>query len=61
MNKDQANFARLIKDATRWRAFDATVAETKARNASVPKEEIDAAIKEALANVRAEGFGRRRR
>lgn len=49
------------RDATRWRALDATVAATKARNQSVPKEEIDAAIKEALANVRAEGLGNRYR
>lgn len=34
--------------AVRWRVFDQTVAETKARNAAVPADEIDSAIDEAL-------------
>ena len=57
----KGDLAKFIEEAVRWRVFDATVAETKARNAGVPDEEIDAAIEEALATVRAERFGSRRR
>jgi transcriptional/translational regulatory protein YebC/TACO1 len=39
--------------------FHQTVEDTKARNANVPQEEIEAAIDEALAAVRAERFSKR--
>jgi len=57
----KGDLAKFIEEAVRWRVFDATVAETKARNAGVSEEEIDAAIEDALATVRAERFGSRRR
>lgn len=57
----KGDLAKFIEEAVRWRVFDATVAETKARNAGVPEAEIEAAIDEALATVRAERFGSRRR
>jgi Ribbon-helix-helix domain len=57
----KGDLAKFIEEAVRWRVFDATVAETKARNAGVPAKEIDAAIDEALAAVRAERFGSRSR
>lgn len=56
----KGDLARFIEEAVRWRVFDATVAETKARNAGAPPGEIDAAIDEALATIRAERFGARR-
>lgn len=56
----KGDLAKFVEDAVRWRVFDTTVAETKARNTGVPEEEIDAAINEALATVRAEHFGSRR-
>lgn len=46
-------------DAVGWRVFHQTVEDTKARNADVSQEEIDAAIDEALTAVRAERFGNR--
>lgn len=56
----KGDLAKFIEEAVRWRVFDETVAETRARNAAVPAEEIDSAIDEALAAVRAEHFGPRR-
>lgn len=55
----KGDLAKFIEEAVRWRVFDQTVAETKARNAQVPPREIDAAINEALAIIRAEKFGSR--
>jgi len=45
-----------LTEAIDRQVIDQTVAETKARNAVVPAEEIDSAIDEALAAVRAERF-----
>jgi hypothetical protein len=47
------------QEAVRWRVFHQTVEDTKARNANVPQDEIEAAIDEALAAVRAERFSKR--
>ena len=57
----KGDLAKFVEEAVRWRVFDQTVAETKARNAKAPAAEIEAAIDEALADVRAERFGTRRR
>jgi hypothetical protein len=53
----KGDLTKFVEEAVRWRVFDQTVAETKARNASIPAEEIDSAIDDALAAVRAERFG----
>jgi Ribbon-helix-helix domain len=45
-----------VEDAVRWRVLDRTVAETKATNANVPAEEIEAAIAEAVQAVRSGHF-----
>jgi Ribbon-helix-helix domain len=50
---------KFIEEAVRWRVFDETLRETRSRNAHVAPEEIDRAIEEALAAVRAEHFGPR--
>jgi len=55
----KGDLSRFIEDAVRRQIFEQTVAEAKARNANVPAEEIDAAIDEALAYVRAERFASR--
>jgi seryl-tRNA synthetase len=55
----KGDLSKFIEDAVRWRVFQQTVEETKARNANVPQEEIEAAIDEALTAVRAERFGKR--
>jgi hypothetical protein len=57
----KGDLTKFVEEAVRWRVFDQTVADTKARNASVPAEQIDSAIEEALAAVRAERFGSRRK
>ena len=41
-----------MADELRWRVFDQTVNEVQARNASVPAEQIESEIDEALAAVR---------
>jgi Ribbon-helix-helix domain len=56
----KGDLTKFVEEAVRWRVFDQTVTETKARNASVPAEEIDADIEEALTAVRAERFGSRK-
>jgi hypothetical protein len=55
----KGDLSKFIEDAVRWRVFQQTVEETKARNANVPQEELEAAIDEALTAVRAERFGKR--
>jgi hypothetical protein len=52
----KGELAKFIEEAVRWRVFDETLRETKARNVHIPPEEIDSAIDEALAAVRAERF-----
>lgn len=52
----KGDLSKFIEDAVRRQIFEQTVTETKARNANVPVEEIDTAIDEALAFVRAERF-----
>ena len=51
-----SSLAKFIEEAVRWRVMDQTVAEAKARNAKSSKDEINAAIDEALTVVRAERF-----
>ena len=49
----KGDLSKFIEEAVRWRVFDQTVAETKARNVGVSAAEIDTAIAEALSAVRA--------
>jgi hypothetical protein len=55
----KGDLSKFIEEAVRWRVIEQTVAETKARNANVPLREIESAINEALAAVRAERFAPR--
>jgi len=57
----KGDLTKFVEEAVRWRVFDQTVAETKARNVSIPTEEVDSVIDEALAAVRAERFGSRKK
>jgi hypothetical protein len=50
----KGDLSKFIEEAVRWRVFDQTVAETKARNAGASPKEIEAAIEEALGAVRSE-------
>jgi Ribbon-helix-helix domain len=49
-----SDLSKFVEEAVRWRVLDKTVAEVRERNANVPDKEIEAAIDEALASVRAE-------
>ena len=55
----KGDLAKFIEEAVRWRVLDQTVAQTKARNATVPAADIEAAINEALHSVRADRFAER--
>ena len=50
----KGDLSKFVEEAVRWRVFDKTVAEVRERNASVTDGEIEAAIDEALAAVRAD-------
>ena len=52
------DLSKFVEDAVRWRVLDRTVAETKAANANMPPEEIEAAIAEAVQAVRSERFSK---
>lgn len=52
----KGDLSKFVEDAVRWRVLDRTVAETKAANANVPPEEIEAAIAEAVQAVRSDRF-----
>ena len=54
------DLSKSIGEAARWRAFQQTVQEARARNAHLSPEQIEEIIEEALAEVRAERFGTRR-
>ena len=53
---EHRDVSKFVEDAVRWRLLDEAVAETKAANAAIPPEEIEAAIEEAVQAVRAERF-----
>ncbi len=56
----KGDLSKFIEEAVRWRVLDLTVSAVKARNARVPAGEIESAIDEALAAVRAARSGAKR-
>ena len=56
----KGDLSKFIEDAVRWRMFDRTVQEVKARHADIPVEELQEAIDEACAAVRQEMWPARR-
>ncbi len=52
----KGDLSKFVENAVRWRVLDRTVAETKATNANVPPQKIEAAITEALQVVRSDRF-----
>ena len=52
----KGDLSKFIEEAVRWRVLDRTVAAVKARNADTPPAEVEAAIEEALATIRADAF-----
>lgn len=52
----KGDLSEFVTEAVRWRLFDLNITAARANNANVPSEEIEDAIEEALAEVRAERF-----
>lgn len=50
----KGDLSKFIEDAVRWRMFQQTVQEIKARNAGMDSGEVERIIDEAVAEVRAE-------
>ena len=48
----KGDLSKFVEDAVRWRVLDRIVAETKAANTGIPREEIESAIAEAIHAVR---------
>ena len=49
----KGDLSRFVEEAVRWRILDATVEKVKKDNSQFSESELDAAIDEALASVRA--------
>ena len=52
----KGDLSKFVEEAVRWRVLDLSVSETKAKNQGVPAKELEAAIDEAVREVRAERF-----
>jgi hypothetical protein len=50
----KGDLSKFIEEAVRWRVFDRTVQDIKARNADTNPEELQALIDDAVQEVRAE-------
>lgn len=50
----KGDLSRFIEEAVRWRMFDRTVQDVRARAAHIPAGELQAIIDEAVAAVRRE-------
>ena len=48
----KGDLSKFIEDAVRWRVFNKTVQDIKARNAGADVDDLQALIDEALAEVR---------
>ena len=48
----KGDLSKFIEDAVRWRVFQRTVQDIKARNASTPPDELQAIVDEAVGSVR---------
>jgi hypothetical protein len=54
----KGDLSKFVEEAVQWRVLDRAVSETKAKNANVSARDLDAAIQEAVAAVRADRFKR---
>lgn len=57
----KGDLSRFVEEAVRWRVLDRTVQGIKERNRDLSPEVLEAAIGEAVAEVRAEMDGTARR
>jgi hypothetical protein len=49
----KGDLSKFIEEAVKWRVLDQTIAEARGKFADMPAEELEAAIGEAVAAVRA--------
>ena len=52
----KGDLSKFVEDAVQWRLMKLSIAEARARNAHLRPEEIEAAVDQALNEVRAERF-----
>lgn len=50
----KGDLSRFVEEAVRWRVLEETAEEVRARNEDLSAEELEAAIDEAVRDVRAE-------
>lgn len=55
----KGDLSKFIEEAVRWRVLNETVEEVRRHNAEVSPDELQAAIDDAVAVVRAERFATR--
>lgn len=56
----KGDLSKFIEEAVRWRIFNRTVQDVKARNAQADPDELQAIIDQAVRQVRAEHRGKRK-
>ena len=54
----KGDLSKIVEDAVQWRLMKLNIAEARARNAHLRPEEIEAALDQALSEVRTERFAR---
>ena len=54
----KGDLSKFVEDAVQWRLMKLNVAESRAHNAHVPPEDIEAAVDQAIREVRAERAAR---
>jgi uncharacterized membrane protein YccC len=54
----KGDLSKFVEDAVQWRLMKLNIAEARARNAHLRPEEIEAALDQALSEVRTERFAR---
>lgn len=57
----KGDLSKFIEEAVRWRVFQRTIEDIKARNADADPEEIQRIVDEAVGQVRAERRARKLR
>ena len=56
----KGGLSKFVADAVQWRLFDLNVKAAQSHNLGAPSEVIEDEIEQALAEVRAERFAKRR-
>jgi hypothetical protein len=54
----KGDLSKFVEDAVQWRLMKLNIAEARTRNAHLRPEEIEAAVDQALSEVRTERFAR---